>query len=50
MVKNTDLYQAVLSKVKKLHGDYGIASVKTGIVCKYRMQNAYNLFSIISPL
>ena len=33
-IKNTDLYKAILSKVKKLHGDYGIASVKTGFICK----------------
>ncbi|XP_065209166.1 ribonuclease P/MRP protein subunit POP5 [Planococcus citri] len=33
--KNADLYKTVLSKVQKLHGDYGLAAVKTGFLCKY---------------
>ncbi|XKL63640.1 hypothetical protein PGB90_006004 [Kerria lacca] len=34
-IKHSDLYAAILSKVKKMHGDFGVASVKTGFMCKY---------------
>lgn len=34
----SDIYAAVLSKVKKLHGDFGFASVKTGLICKFLNQ------------
>jgi len=35
IIKNADLYKAILNKVRDVHGEYGLASIRTGFTCKY---------------
>lgn len=34
-VKHSDLYRTIILMIKKMHGDFGLAAIKTGFAAKY---------------